>query len=102
LCVAIWRLDSKTRKECQKNQLRRQVGAAVQSLQWSYANFWSPSSEGVLQWSDGFYNRDIKTRKTVLPVKLSIEQMGLQRSQQLRHLCEDLSEGDNNQQAKRP
>ncbi|CAN6461675.1 unnamed protein product [Victoria cruziana] len=85
------------------NQLRRQLGAAVQSLQWSYAVFWSLSSEqGDLEWGDGFYNGDIKTRKTVLPMELSAEQMGLQRSQQLRELYDNLSAGDNSQQEKRP
>lgn len=35
-------------------------------------------------------------------MELSAEQMGLQRSQQLRELYENLSAGDNNQQEKRP
>ncbi|KAF3778941.1 Transcription factor GLABRA 3 [Nymphaea thermarum] len=92
-----------SQQEVPANKLRRQLGAAVQSLQWSYAILWSFSSEkGVLEWGDGFYNGDIKTRKTVSTMELSAEQMGLQRSRQLRDLYEVLSVGDGNQQSKRP
>lgn len=86
------------------NLLRKKLAAAVRSIQWSYAIFWSISTRqpGVLEWGDGYYNGDIKTRKTVQPLELNVDQMGLQRSEQLRALYESLSAGDSNQQAKRP
>ncbi|CAL9780953.1 unnamed protein product, partial [Musa acuminata subsp. burmannicoides] len=68
------------------------------------AIFWSPSTgqPGVLAWSDGYYNGDIKTRKMTQPMELKADQMGLQRSKQLRELYGSLSAGDNNQQTRRP
>ncbi|KAL3635568.1 endoglucanase 3 [Castilleja foliolosa] len=86
------------------NNLRKQLAIAVRSIQWSYAVFWSPSStqSGVLEWGDGYYNGDIKTRKTVQSAELNADQMGLQRSDQLRELYESLSLGEMNPQAKRP
>eukprot|EP00262_Sarcandra_glabra_P006149 TRINITY_DN18273_c0_g1_i1.p1 TRINITY_DN18273_c0_g1~~TRINITY_DN18273_c0_g1_i1.p1 ORF type:complete len:671 (-),score=128.26 TRINITY_DN18273_c0_g1_i1:478-2490(-) len=86
-----------------ENHLRRQIAAAVRNIQWSYAIFWSISTrqEGVLEWGDGYYNGDIKTRKTMQPMELNADQMGLQRSEQLRELYESLSAGDGNTQAKR-
>ena len=58
----------------------------------------------VLEWGAGYYNGDIKTRKTLQlqPLELSVDQMGLERSEQLRRLYESLSAGDSNQQSKRP
>ncbi|KAK9265379.1 hypothetical protein L1049_003529 [Liquidambar formosana] len=84
--------------------LRKQLAVAVRSIQWSYAIFWSVSTRqpGVLQWGDGYYNGDIKTRKTVQSVELNADQMGLQRSEQLRELYESLAAGESNPQAKRP
>ncbi|GFQ04816.1 transcription factor egl1 [Phtheirospermum japonicum] len=84
--------------------LRKQLAIAVRSIQWSYAIFWSSSSRqpGVLEWGDGYYNGDIKTRKTVQSVELNADQLGLQRSDQLRELYESLSLGETNPQAKRP
>nr|AAA32663.1 DEL [Antirrhinum majus] len=84
--------------------LRKQLAIAVRSIQWSYAIFWSNSvaQPGVLEWGDGFYNGDIKTRKTVQSVELNQDQLGLQRSDQLRELYESLSLGETNTQAKRP
>jgi len=55
-----------------------------------------------LAWSDGYYNGDIKTRKTTQPVEFKADQIGLQRSEQLRELYESLSADDNNQQTRRP
>ncbi|KAL6556399.1 endoglucanase 3 [Orobanche gracilis] len=84
--------------------LRKQLALAVRSIQWSYAVFWSLSStqSGVLEWGDGYYNGDIKTRKTVQTAELDADQLGLQRSDQLRELYESLSLGETNPQAKRP
>lgn len=52
----------------------------------------------VLEWADGYYNGDFKTRKTV-PKQ---EKIGLQRSEQLRELYKSLLEGEIDQQANRP
>ncbi|URD77612.1 anthocyanin regulatory Lc protein [Musa troglodytarum] len=84
--------------------LRKQLAATVRKIQWSYAIFWSTSTgqPGVLAWSDGYYNGDIKTRKMTQPMELKADQMGLQRSKQLRELYGSLSAGDNNPQSRRP
>ncbi|XP_051136999.1 transcription factor GLABRA 3-like isoform X2 [Andrographis paniculata] len=85
--------------------LRKQLALAVRSIQWSYAIFWSISSRkpGVLEWSDGYYNGEIKTRKTVQAAESDAsDQLGLQRSDQLRELYASLSLGETNPQAKRP
>lgn len=84
--------------------LRKQLALAVRSIQWSYAIFWSisPRQPGVLEWGDGYYNGDIKTRKTVQAIELNADQMGLQRSEHLRELYESLSAGEASPQARRP
>ncbi|XP_057510713.1 transcription factor GLABRA 3-like [Actinidia eriantha] len=85
--------------------LRKQLAVAVRSIQWSYAIFWSISSTqpGVLEWGDGYYNGDIKTRKTVQAVEFNSDQLGLlQRSEQLRDLYESLAAGESSPQARRP
>ncbi|PRQ17672.1 putative transcription factor bHLH family [Rosa chinensis] len=84
--------------------LRKQLAIAVRSIQWSYAIFWSisPRQPGVLEWGDGYYNGDIKTRKTVQAIELDADQMGLQRSEHLRELYESLSAGEASPQARRP
>ncbi|GMI66843.1 GLABRA 3, GLABROUS 3 [Hibiscus trionum] len=84
--------------------LRKQLAVAVRSIQWSYAIFWSLSAtqQGELQWGDGYYNGDIKTRKTVQALELkAADKIGLQRSEQLRQLYESLLEGETDQ-TKRP
>ncbi|XWS32185.1 hypothetical protein CRYUN_Cryun23aG0138900 [Craigia yunnanensis] len=83
--------------------LRKQLAVAVRSIQWSYAIFWSLSAtqQGVLQWGDGYYNGDIKTRKTVQAMELKADKVGLQRSEQLRELYESLLDGETDQ-TKRP
>ncbi|PON92081.1 Basic helix-loop-helix transcription factor [Trema orientale] len=83
-------------------KLRKQLAVAVRSIQWSYAIFWSLSTreKGVLEWGEGYYNGDIKTRKTVHANELKAEKIGLQRSEQLRELYISLLEGENDQQAK--
>ncbi|URE35656.1 anthocyanin regulatory Lc protein [Musa troglodytarum] len=88
----------------EKHHLRKQIAATVRKIQWSYAIFWSISTRqpGVLAWSDGYYNGDIKTRKMTQPIELKADQIGLQRSEQLRELYESLSAGDSNQQTRRP
>lgn len=55
----------------------------------------------VLEWGEGYYNGDIKTRKTVQAVEFSADEMGLQRSEQLRELYESLSIGESNPQPRR-
>ncbi|GFS37133.1 basic helix-loop-helix (bHLH) DNA-binding superfamily protein [Actinidia rufa] len=85
--------------------LRKQLAVAVRSIQWSYAIIWSTSSShpGVLEWGDGYYNGDIKTRKTVQAVEFNADQLGLlQRSEQLRELYESLAAGESSPQARRP
>ncbi|GAB4861740.1 hypothetical protein Ancab_036995 [Ancistrocladus abbreviatus] len=84
--------------------LRKQLAVAVRSIQWSYAIFWSLSStqQGILEWSDGYYNGDIRTRKTVQSGEVNADKLGLQRSQQLRELYESLLEGESELASKRP
>lgn len=86
------------------DNLRNHLALAVRSIQWSYAIFWSFSAKqsGSLEWSDGYYNGDIKTRKTVQASELNSDPMGLQRSDQLRELFESLSLGETSPQPKRP
>ncbi|XP_073525929.1 uncharacterized protein, partial [Phyllobates terribilis] len=72
--------------------LRKQLAVAVTSIQWSYSIFW------VLEWGEGYYNGDIKTRKTMEAVEFDVDQMSLKRSEQLRELYESLLAA----QSKRP
>lgn len=55
----------------------------------------------VLAWGDGYYNGDIKTRKTTQPTEFKADQIGLQRSEQLRELYFSLSVDETNQQTRR-
>nr|CAA07615.1 GMYC1 protein [Gerbera hybrid cultivar] len=77
--------------------LRPKLAMAVKSIQWSYAIFWSISTvPGVLAWCDGYYNGDIKTRKTIQAEEINDDdnddyEVGLQRTEQLRQLYESLS-----------
>ncbi|OMO79547.1 hypothetical protein CCACVL1_13603 [Corchorus capsularis] len=84
--------------------LKKKLALAVRNIQWSYAIFWSISARqpGVLEWGDGYYNGDIKTRKTVQAVELDADQLALQRSEQLRELYESLSAGESSPQPRRP
>ncbi|XP_040990256.1 transcription factor EGL1 isoform X2 [Juglans microcarpa x Juglans regia] len=84
--------------------LKKQLALAVRNIQWSYGIFWSISARqpGVLEWGDGYYNGDIKTRKTTQAMELNADQLGLQRSEQLRELYESLSIGEANPQSRRP
>ncbi|KAL9435110.1 hypothetical protein AB3S75_021384 [Citrus x aurantiifolia] len=84
--------------------LRKQLAVAVRSIQWSYAIFWSSSAaqQGVLEWGDGYYNGDIKTRKTMQAMELTPDKIGLQRSKQLRELYKSLLKGESELAYKRP
>uniref|UniRef100_A0A166FMF6 BHLH domain-containing protein n=1 Tax=Daucus carota subsp. sativus TaxID=79200 RepID=A0A166FMF6_DAUCS len=84
--------------------LRKQLALAVKKIQWSYAIFWaiSSSQNGVLEWDDGYYNGDIKTRKTIQAEQLNVDQLGLQRTEQLRELYESLLDAENNRHSARP
>ncbi|GAB4857385.1 endoglucanase 3 [Ancistrocladus abbreviatus] len=84
--------------------LRKPLAAAVRSIQWSYAIFWSfsPTEPGVLEWGEGYYNGDIKTIKTIQAMELNDDQIGMQRSEQLRELYESLLAGESSPQARRP
>lgn len=64
--------------------------------------FYSKSSlfGRMLEWGDGYYNGDIKTKKAVQSIELI--EMDLQRSKHLRELYKSLSAGDTTQQGKRP
>ncbi|KAJ6703584.1 TRANSCRIPTION FACTOR EGL1 [Salix viminalis] len=95
--------DDLRNQERLPDNLKKQLALAVRSIQWSYAIFWSNSTRqpGVLEWADGFYNGDIKTRKTVQSIELNEDEFGLQRSEQLRELYESLSAGEANPQARR-
>ncbi|EOX94796.1 hypothetical protein QUC31_004690 [Theobroma cacao] len=85
------------------SRLQNMLQEAVQSVQWTYSLFWQICpQQGILIWSDGYYNGAIKTRKTVQPMEVSAEEASLQRSQQLRELYESLSAGETNQPARRP
>ncbi|KAL8159982.1 hypothetical protein V2J09_001519 [Rumex salicifolius] len=84
--------------------LRKQLRVAVRSVQWSYAVFWSLSrtQQGVLEWGEGYYNGDIKTRKTVPTTEVNADKLGLRRSEQLRELYMSLLEGDSELGSTRP
>nr|AXO67713.1 basic helix-loop-helix transcription factor 1 [Plagiochasma appendiculatum] len=89
--------------EVSKATMRGQLQAAVQSIKWTYTAFWQQSKQKeVLVWGDGYYNGAIKTRKTVQAAELSQEELGMQRTRQLRDLYETLSTaGDGNQSTTR-
>nr|AYK04369.1 basic helix-loop-helix [Conocephalum conicum] len=95
--------NSSTLIEVPKATLRGQLQAAVQSIKWTYTAFWQLSKQKeVLAWGDGYYNGAIKTRKTVQAAELSQEELGMQRTRQLRDLYETLSTaGDGNQSTTR-
>ncbi|KAI4325897.1 hypothetical protein MLD38_031261 [Melastoma candidum] len=86
------------------SNLRKRLAVAVRSIQWSYAIFWSlpPTQQGVLEWRDGYYNGDIKTRKSVQAGELKLDKIGLKRSEQLRELYKSLLEGEPDPLTKRP
>ncbi|KAM0825242.1 hypothetical protein ACQ4PT_069685 [Festuca glaucescens] len=85
-------------------QFRNQLAAAVRSINWTYAIFWSMSTSrpGVLTWKEGFYNGEIKTRKITNSTDLTADQLVLERSQQLRELYESLLSGECDHRVRRP
>nr|WOV89688.1 MYC5 [Pogostemon cablin] len=95
--------SNQNQRELPEN-IRMQLAFAVRGIQWSYGIFWSCSSTqpGVLEWGDGYYNGDIKTRKTVQAAEVNMDHLGLQRSDQLRELFDSLSLGETSPQATRP
>ena len=57
----------------------------------------------VLKWGEGYYNGDIKARKTNQAAQRSSDQIGLQRSEMLRKLFESLATAESAAtQIKRP
>nr|ABY26931.1 putative anthocyanin transcriptional regulator [Ipomoea quamoclit] len=72
--------------------LQSLLQTAVQSVHWTYSLFWKLCPHnGMLVWSDGYYNGAIKTRKTVQGTEVSAEEASLHRSQQIKELYESLS-----------
>nr|GMD18584.1 putative anthocyanin transcriptional regulator [Ipomoea batatas] len=73
-------------------RLETLLQTAVQSVQWTYSLFWKLCPHnGMLVWSDGYYNGAIKTRKTVQGTEVSAGEASLHRSQQIKELYESLS-----------
>ncbi|KAK8449366.1 hypothetical protein SEVIR_7G207500v4 [Setaria viridis] len=87
-----------------ESQLRNHLAAAVRSINWTYALFWSISSTqpGFLTWTDGFYNGEVKTRKIANSAELTADQLVMQRSEQLRELYEALLSGECDRRTARP
>jgi hypothetical protein len=56
----------------------------------------------VLSWGEGYYNGEIKTRKTNQEVELSSDEIGLQRSEQLRELFRTLKPTETSPPTKKP
>nr|ABW69688.1 anthocyanin synthesis regulatory protein [Ipomoea purpurea] len=89
--------------------LQSLLQTAVQSVHWTYSLFWKLCPHnGMLVWSDGYYNGAIKTRKTVQGTEVSAEEASLHRSLQIKELYESLSataeesNGGGQQPARRP
>nr|CAB3487904.1 unnamed protein product [Digitaria exilis] len=87
-----------------ERKLRNQLASAVRSINWSYALFWSISSTqpGILEWTNGFYNDEVKTRKIANSTELTANQLVMQRSEQLRELYEALLSGECDRRMARP
>ncbi|GLJ22622.1 hypothetical protein SUGI_0425740 [Cryptomeria japonica] len=66
-----------------------QMQAALMHVRWTYSIFWQMSQEGLLVWSNGFYNGDVHTRK--VDPRRSHEEVCGERSVQLRELFKSLS-----------
>ncbi|KAL2342750.1 hypothetical protein Fmac_004035 [Flemingia macrophylla] len=86
------------------DNMKEQLALSVRSIHWSYAIFWTDSATqpGMLSWGEGYYNGDIKTRKTSQGIELNSDQIGLQRSEQLRELFKSLKTAEISPQTKRP
>ncbi|XLR07022.1 hypothetical protein S83_034960 [Arachis hypogaea] len=61
----------------------------------------SSTQPEVLSWGEGYYSGDIKTRKTSQGVELNSDQIGLQRSEQLRELYKSRKAVEASPQTKR-
>ncbi|KAI9110028.1 hypothetical protein K1719_019069 [Acacia pycnantha] len=86
-------------------ELRTKLAVAVKSIQWSYGIFWASSTtkQRTLEWNEGYYNGEIKTRKTIQAmVELKADKIGYQRSEQLRELYQFLLVSETDSLAKRP
>ncbi|KAM0844315.1 hypothetical protein ACQ4PT_057146 [Festuca glaucescens] len=96
--------DEPTQLPSLGKQFRNQLAAAVRSINWTYAIFWSISTSrpGFLTWKDGFYNGEIKTRKISNSTDLTADHLVLQRSEQLRELYQSLLSGECDHRARRP
>ncbi|KAJ8438635.1 hypothetical protein Cgig2_016381 [Carnegiea gigantea] len=88
------------------NQLAKPLGSAWSNLNSDRVKLNSNRARVglALIWVDGYYNGDIKTRKTLQPTGASAEEdSGVQRSQQLKELYYSLLAGESNQPpARRP
>nr|BAH03387.1 bHLH transcriptional factor [Gentiana triflora]BAH03388.1 bHLH transcriptional factor [Gentiana triflora] len=85
--------------------LQNMLQRAVQTVRWTYSIYWKLCPlQRILVWNEGYYNGEIKTRKTVQLKEVSAEEASLQRSQQLRELYETLCAGsaETNHQTRRP
>ncbi|CAA2975227.1 transcription factor GLABRA 3-like isoform X1 [Olea europaea subsp. europaea] len=93
--------ENQKQEEVLENMRRLQLDVAVRSIQWSYAIYWSISSTkpGMLEWGDGYYNGEIKTRKSVQAGESLADHPVLQRSEELRELYESLYGGETKPQA---
>uniref|UniRef100_A0A7C9A2Q3 2-alkenal reductase (NAD(P)(+)) n=1 Tax=Opuntia streptacantha TaxID=393608 RepID=A0A7C9A2Q3_OPUST len=96
--------DEENMPETDNLSLKKKLGVAVRSVQWSYAIFWafSTTQQGVLEWGEGHYNGDIKTRKAAQSKDFDAHRLGLQRSEQLRKLYQLLLEGESELGTKTP
>ncbi|PHT68675.1 hypothetical protein T459_28162 [Capsicum annuum] len=79
---------------CPKLEFTRSRSSVHQSLSWDIVLKYGIVSSCVLEWSDGYYNGNIKTRKTVQPEEVNEDQLGLQKTEQLRELCSSLLTGE--------
>ncbi|XP_027360621.1 transcription factor EGL1-like [Abrus precatorius] len=84
--------------------LKKQLALAVKSINWNYAIFWSntDTQPRVLRWGEGYYNGGIKIKRTNETMDVNSDQIGLQRSEQLRKLYASLKSAEVNSQTQRP
>ncbi|KAL9245377.1 hypothetical protein vseg_019039 [Gypsophila vaccaria] len=82
------------------HDMRNQLANMVTNTEWSYAIFWTVSTteEGVIEWGEGYYNGETKKRKTSSKYK---DDVGIQRSEQLRKVYESLLQGKLCEQGKK-
>nr|AAT42156.1 b1-2 [Sorghum bicolor] len=104
MALSASQVQEELQQAAERQLMRNQLAAAARSINWTYALFWSISSTrpGVLTWTDGFYNGEVKTRKISNSVELTADQLVMQRSEQLRELYEALLSGECDRRAARP